>query len=109
MSLYTDDNSLVQPSVPAQTDDHNPLEALGKALTLPAESAMQAQALATAIERFEAEPTKIPEIAAQLLPMIVSGGESLLRTWTLDLVLLAVGRADLRFEVKVTGKFLRAL
>lgn len=109
MSLYTDDNSLVQPSVPAQTDDHNPLEALGKALNLPAESALQAQALATAIESFEAEPTKIPEIAAQLLPMIVSGGESLLRTWTLDLVLLAVGRADLRFEVKVTGKFLRAL
>jgi symplekin len=103
MSLYTDDSSLVQATVPAQTDDKDPLQALSKALTQPAESIAQAQALAVAIERFEAEPARIPEIAAQLLPMVVEGGDSLLRTWTLDLVLLAVGRADLRFEVKVAS------
>jgi symplekin len=36
--------------------------------------------------------------------MVVDGGESLLRSWTLDMVSLAVGRSSLRGEIKLAGE-----
>jgi symplekin len=36
--------------------------------------------------------------------MVVDGGESLLRAWTLDMVALTVGRSGLKLEIKEEGK-----
>lgn len=106
MSLYADEelgtlaeadtNSL--PSVPT-----DPLQALAAALTCPAETSAQADALIAAGQRFEEHPDKLPELCMQLLPMVVDGGESLLRSWTLDMVALAVGRSGLKVDVKLNG------
>ncbi len=82
----------------------NPLDAFTAAITLPAESPQQAEALVHAAQRFEEHPETLPAICAQLLPMVVDGGESLLRAWTLEMVGLAVGRSGLEGEVKISGE-----
>ncbi|EIW67114.1 hypothetical protein TREMEDRAFT_74647 [Tremella mesenterica DSM 1558] len=104
MSLYADEDlSAVQdidtktlPTIP-----HDPLQALAAALTCPPESPEQAEALIAAGQRFEEQPDRLPELCGQLLPMVVDGGESLLRSWTLDMVALAVGRSGLKVDVKL--------
>jgi symplekin len=115
MSLYADEDL---PNVPSestssfQTESSIPADpghALSQALSLPAESVEQAQALQTAAERFETNPQKLPELCTRLLPMVVEGGESLLRSWTLEMVGLAVGRGELGEEVKLSGQFSIAL
>jgi len=112
MSLYVDEDlpnlpssstSLTQPES-SNSIPQDPVQALGIALSLPAESSEQASALQTASSRFEANPRKLPELCSQLLPMVVEGGESLLRRWTLEMVGLAVGRGELVDEVKIEGE-----
>ncbi|KAL7425087.1 hypothetical protein Q5752_000775 [Cryptotrichosporon argae] len=105
MSLYADDDldatfavDAVSTSAAAPVD---PVQALTEALSLPAESAEQADALAAAGARFEERPEKLPNLCTQLLPMVADGGESLLRAWTLDMVALAVGRSSLKAEIKM--------
>jgi symplekin len=116
MSLYADEDILPSSSsssTPFPTDSHDtissniptdPLQAFRAALILPAESPDQADALLTAALRFEAQPDDLAELCGQLLPMIVDGGESLLRSWTLDMVALAIGRAKLSGEVKLASQ-----
>ncbi|GFZ47057.1 hypothetical protein JCM24511_04798 [Saitozyma sp. JCM 24511] len=112
MSLYADEDIALAPSGAPEVDllppsrqaahiPTDPLQALAAALTCPAESPAQAEALIAAGTRFEEHPDKLPELCAQLLPMVVDGGESLLRSWTLDMVSLAVGRSSLRGEIKL--------
>ena len=103
MSLYADEDIIVEAetSLKAPSD---PLQALAAALSCPPESSQQAEALVLAGQRFESHPERLPELCGQLLPMIVDGGESLLRSWTLDMVALAVGRSNLNVEVKLNGK-----
>ncbi|CAD6567154.1 MAG: hypothetical protein TREMPRED_003351 [Tremellales sp. Tagirdzhanova-0007] len=104
MSLYADEELGVLPDIDPtaiSTVPTDPLQALAAALTCPAESAAQADALIAAGQRFEEHPDKLPELCLQLLPMVVDGGESLLRSWTLEMVALAVGRSDLKVEVKL--------
>jgi symplekin len=107
MSLYVDEDL---PNIPSSSTApsivQDPVQALHQALTLPAESTEQSKALQTASERFEANPKRLPELCAQLLPMVVDGGETLLRRWTLEMVGFAVGRGELGEEVKVEGKYL---
>ena len=118
MSLYADEDlvlptetdlkpstssAIAGPSVPT-----DPLQALAAALSCPAESPQQADALLAAGRRFEEHPERLPELCVQLLPMVVEGGESLLRSWTLDMVALAVGRSSLNVEVKIGGESDRA-
>jgi symplekin len=106
MSLYADEDlSTVQEIESAITTSapSDPLQALAAALTCTAESTAQAEALVAAGQRFEEHPERLPELCGQLLPMVVDGGESLLRTWTLDMVALAVGRSGLRVDVKMAG------
>ena len=106
MSLYADEELGVLPDIDPtaiSTVPTDPLQALAAALTCPAESAAQADALIAAGQRFEEHPDKLPELCLQLLPMVVDGGESLLRSWTLEMVALAVGRSDLKVEVKLNG------
>ena len=106
MSLYADEELGGVPDVESTTISSvpaDPLQALAAALTCPAESSAQADALIAAGQRFEEHPDRLPELCLQLLPMVVDGGESLLRSWTLDMVSLAVGRSDLKVDVKLNG------
>jgi symplekin len=87
------------------TTPQDPITALSTALALPAESPEQALAFQAVSQRFEANPEKLPKLCVQLLPMVVDGGESLLRSWTLEMVGLAVGRGQLGEEIKIGGEF----
>jgi len=115
MSLYADDDLLPPDTYSAQSHLINrpytssapsdPLQALAQALSLPAESAAQYEALQAAGQRFEEQPDKLPELVTQLLGMVVDGGESMLRTWAVEMVGIAVGRSGLRVDVKSLGQF----
>lgn len=110
MSLYADEDLAAVQDIEASSTvsaPSDPLQALAAALTCPAESIAQAEALVAAGQRFEKHPERLPELCGQLLPMVVDGGESLLRSWTLDMVALAVGRSGLKVDVKLAGEFLR--
>lgn len=106
MSLYADDDLLPPditssgPSSLTTTAPLDPRTALAHAVQLPAESQAQYDALQIAGLRFEEYPDQLPELCGNLLPMVVDGGESMLRTWGLDMVALAVGRSALRGEIK---------
>lgn len=90
---------------PLSSTPSDPVQALGIALACQAESTSQAEALVGAGRRFEQHPERLPDLVAQLLPMVSEGEEgSLLRGWTLEMVLLAVGRSGLEGEVKVGGE-----
>jgi len=114
MSLYADDDLLPLDSFSAQSHlthlpvqssaPTDPLQALAQALSLPAETPAQYEALQAAGQRFEEQPDKLPELVTQLLGMVVDGGESMLRTWAIEMVGLAVGRSGLRVDVKSIGK-----
>lgn len=112
MSLYADEDlSTVQDNVPSSSTTSStagpsdPLQALASAVSCVPESQAQAEAFVAAGERFEANPEKLPDLCARLLPMVVDGGESLLRAWTLDMVALTVGRSALNVEIKEEGKW----
>ncbi|ORX39335.1 Symplekin tight junction protein C terminal-domain-containing protein [Kockovaella imperatae] len=108
MSLYADEDlglvndvqdvDIVRSSALAGPAD--PVQALTAALALPSESAAQAEALFVAGRRFEEHPEKLPDLCGRLLPMVVDGGETLLRSWTLDMIALAVGRSSLQVDAK---------
>lgn len=108
MSLYADEDIELYGSsggvggvTAAPTD---PVQALTAALSEPAESRAQADALLGAATRYEEHPDKLPELLTKLLPMVVDGGDSLLRAWTLDMLALTVGRSGLQGNVKLEGK-----
>jgi symplekin len=110
MSLYADEDlAVVQdtgagPSTSSSTAPLDPVTALSNALTCTPESVAQAEAFLAAGQRFEENPEKLPDLCNQLLPMIVDGGESLLRAWTLDMVALTVGRSGLNVSIKEDGE-----
>ena len=111
MSLYADEDlgvandlqdvEIVKSSI--LTGPTDPLQALSAALALTSESSAQADALVLAGKRFEEHPEKLPELCGRLLPMVVDGGETLLRSWTLDMIALAVGRSSLQIDAKSQG------
>lgn len=109
MSLYADEDlSTVQDNVPSSSSSSSgpsdPLQALASAVSCVPESQAQAEAFVAAGQRFEANPEKLPDLCARLLPMVVDGGESLLRAWTIDMVALTVGRSALNVEIKEEGQ-----
>jgi symplekin len=108
MSLYADEDlALVQDAGPSNSSSSapaDPLTALASALTCTPETQAQAEAFLAAGQRFEENPEKLPDLCNQLLPMVVDGGESLLRAWTLDMVALTVGRSGLKLELKEEGE-----
>ena len=109
MSLYADEDLTLTSysnNVPS-TVDADPVSAFATALAAPPESPAQDQALLDAGSRFEQQPDKLPELCAQLLPMVVEGNDTMLRRWALEMVLLAVGRAKLAGEVKLQGECVR--
>jgi hypothetical protein len=107
MSLYADEDlALVQDAGPSTSSaaPADPLTALASALTCTPETQAQAEAFLAAGQRFEENPEKLPDLCSQLLPMVVDGGESLLRAWTLDMVALTVGRSGLKLQIKEEGE-----
>lgn len=111
MSLYADEDLAVVQDTGAgpstsSTAPLDPVTALSNALTCTPESIAQAEAFLAAGQRFEENPEKLPDLCNQLLPMIVDGGESLLRAWTLDMVALTVGRSGLNVSIKEEGTLL---
>lgn len=107
MSLYADEDIDLYPStgpVGGASAPTDPLQALTAALSEPAETRAQADALLGAGTRFEDHPDKLPDLLTKLLPMVVDGGDSLLRAWTLDMLALTVGRSGLQGNVKLEGK-----
>ncbi|ORY28819.1 Symplekin tight junction protein C terminal-domain-containing protein [Naematelia encephala] len=111
MSLYTDTDlslaledqpsgstSLLAPPPPPTLD---PIQALGSALSAPSDTASQAEAFVAASRAYEANPDRLPELCAQLLPVAWDSGEGLLRGWVLDMIGLAVGRSGLNGEIKL--------
>ncbi|WVF65302.1 hypothetical protein IAT40_000026 [Kwoniella sp. CBS 6097] len=118
MSLYSDDDLggyLLQDDLPAGSSssssnslataqantNSNPLDALTAALALPPESEAQQDGLLEAAKRFESNPEKLPELVPQLLGLILNGGDTMLRFWTLDMISLAVGRSGLKLDIKL--------
>ncbi|OCF38295.1 hypothetical protein I317_07947 [Kwoniella heveanensis CBS 569] len=123
MSLYSDDDlggyllqddlAVASSSAAGRTSNpytdpnintSNPLDALTAALALPPESQAQQDGLLEAAKRFEINPDKLPELVPQLLGLILNGGDTMLRFWTLDMISLAVGRSGLKLDVKVHGE-----
>ncbi|WVQ92978.1 hypothetical protein IAU59_000040 [Kwoniella sp. CBS 9459] len=120
MSLYSDDDLggyLLPDELPASSSStystsgaaaaavashqNNPLDALTAALALPPESQAQQDGLLEAANRFESNPDKLPELVPQLLGLILNGGDTMLRFWTLDMISLAVGRSGLKLDIKL--------
>ncbi|WVR08835.1 hypothetical protein IAU60_005893 [Kwoniella sp. DSM 27419] len=108
MSLYGDDDlggymlqDELAPTSTAVITGGGPLDALTAALALPPESPAQQDGLLEAAQKFEANPEKLPELVPQLLGLIIEGGDSMLRFWTLDMIALAVGRSGLKLDIKL--------
>ncbi|KAN0088491.1 Symplekin tight junction protein C terminal domain containing protein [Tylopilus felleus] len=81
-------------------DPVDPLQALQKALAVPAESKEQADLLAKLRESLEAHPAPIPILCTTLLKIVSGAGDSLLKRWVLDLVHFAIARSTLSHEVR---------
>lgn len=106
MSLYADEETDLYPSLTGVEEVQasvDPTQALRDAIMAKSESDEQAALLLTAGERYEQHPDMLPDLVSRLLPMVTNGGDSLLRSWTLEMVALAVGRADLEINTKLDG------
>ncbi|CAK5273974.1 unnamed protein product [Mycena citricolor] len=76
----------------------DPLQTLRAALTAEANSKEQADILAALRESLELRPAPITVLAEVLIRFVVDGGDSLLKTWVLDLLQFALCRAQLTLE-----------
>ncbi|WWC90959.1 uncharacterized protein L201_005897 [Kwoniella dendrophila CBS 6074] len=107
MSLYSEDDlggyleADNQNTSVTSTNLGDPLHALTSALALPSESQAQQDGLFEAAQKFESNPSKLPELVPQLLGLISDGSDSMLRFWTLDMIALAVGRSGLKLDIKL--------
>ena len=106
MSLYADeelgaavgDGIDLKPS--SSSGPIDPVQALTAALVLPSESKAQNDALVFAAQRFEEQPSKLPELCERLLGMVVEGEENSLRRWTLGMIGMTMSRTELTSDVK---------
>ncbi|KAJ6493673.1 Symplekin tight junction protein C terminal-domain-containing protein [Mycena vitilis] len=76
----------------------DPLTSLQAALTVPANGKEQADILAALRESLELQPAPIPVLVGVLVGQVVNAGDSLLKTWVIDLVHFAICRARLSVE-----------
>ena len=82
------------------TNAVDPLQALGAAIAVPANSKEQADLLATLRESLEAQPAPIPILCTTLFSKLVGPGDSLLKKWFLDLLHFAICRSTLSLETR---------
>ncbi|KAJ7623311.1 Symplekin tight junction protein C terminal-domain-containing protein [Roridomyces roridus] len=76
----------------------DPLQTLQAALTVQANSKEQADILATLREALELQPAPITVLVGALVSFVVNAGDSLLKTWVIDLLHFAICRAPLSLE-----------
>ncbi|KAJ7733250.1 Symplekin tight junction protein C terminal-domain-containing protein [Mycena maculata] len=76
----------------------DPLQTLQAALTVQANSKEQADILATLREALELQPAPITVLVGALIGFVVNAGDSLLKTWVIDLLHFAICRAPLSLE-----------
>jgi symplekin len=77
----------------------DPLQTLSAAIAASTPD-QQAELLATLRESLEAQPAPIPILCTTLFSKLVGPGESLLKTWFLDLLHFAICRSTLTLEVR---------
>ncbi|KAJ7672658.1 Symplekin tight junction protein C terminal-domain-containing protein [Mycena rosella] len=76
----------------------DPLQILQAALTVQANSKEQADILASLREALELQPGPITVLVGALVGVVVNAGDSLLKTWVIDLLHFAICRAPLSLE-----------
>ncbi|KAJ7077855.1 Symplekin tight junction protein C terminal-domain-containing protein [Mycena belliarum] len=76
----------------------DPLQTLQAALTVQANSKEQADILASLREALELQPAPITVLVGALIGFVVNAGDSLLKTWVIDLLHFAICRAPLSLE-----------
>ncbi|KAK7030720.1 mitogen-activated protein kinase [Favolaschia claudopus] len=76
----------------------DPLQTLQAALTVQPNSQEQADILALLREGLEQHPAPIVVLAGTLIGFVVNAGDSLLKTWVIDLLHFAICRAPLSIE-----------
>ncbi|KAJ6581382.1 Symplekin tight junction protein C terminal-domain-containing protein [Mycena capillaripes] len=76
----------------------DPLQTLQAALSVEANSKEQATILASLRESLELQPAPITVLVAALIGFVVNAGDSLLKTWVIDLLHFAICRAPLSLE-----------
>ncbi|KAF8216368.1 Symplekin tight junction protein C terminal-domain-containing protein [Mycena galopus ATCC 62051] len=76
----------------------DPLQTLQAALTVQPNSQEQADILALLREALEQQPAPITVLAGTLIGFVVNAGDSLLKTWVIDLLHFAICRAPLSLE-----------
>ncbi|KAJ7245107.1 Symplekin tight junction protein C terminal-domain-containing protein [Mycena haematopus] len=76
----------------------DPLQTLQAALTVQPNSQEQADILASLREALEQQPAPITVLAGTLIAFVVNAGDSLLKTWVIDLLHFAICRAPLSLE-----------
>ncbi|KAJ7355393.1 Symplekin tight junction protein C terminal-domain-containing protein [Mycena albidolilacea] len=76
----------------------DPLQTLQAALTVQPNSQEQADILALLREGLEQQPAPITVLAGTLIGFVVNAGDSLLKTWVIDLLHFAICRAPLSLE-----------
>ncbi|KAF7370712.1 Mitogen-activated protein kinase [Mycena sanguinolenta] len=76
----------------------DPLQTLQAALTVQPNSQEQADILASLREALEQQPAPITVLAGTLIGFVVNAGDSLLKTWVIDLLHFAICRAPLSLE-----------
>ena len=81
------------------------LRALQAAYEVPADSKEQADLLATLREQLESNPSVIPVLCTNLLRGVSGASDSLLKSWTLDLLHYGLSRANLPIEKRTERAF----
>lgn len=76
----------------------DPLQTLQAALSVEANGKEQAEILAALRESLELQPAPIVVLVGALIGFVVNAGDSLLKTWVIDLLHFAICRAPLSLE-----------
>ncbi len=76
----------------------DPLQALQAAYSVPADSKEQADLLTSLREHLETNPSFIPVLCSSLVRAVSGASDSLLKSWTLDLLHYGLSRANLPIE-----------
>ncbi len=81
-------------------DDDDPYQLVTAAVSLPANSPEQAEALLAAGSALEAQPTFIEQICPALLDNMVGVPESMIKVWVVEMIAVGLGRATLSMEAR---------
>lgn len=81
----------------------DPLQTFQAALSVQTNSKEQADLLAALRENLEAHPAPIPLLAPILLQIAVNSGDTLLKSWVLDLLHFAICRSTLTLEQRTSS------